>query len=111
MKTTALVPFGQGTPFNIADFLPMFPWEGPPLPRFLGIVWPWLQSGGGFPPSLPHSFVSNVETSYESKGVEHSTTALTTYENIEEIEFPNGFDPETFMPKRIVIHRKAKESK
>lgn len=32
---------------------------------------------------------------------------LTTYENIEEIEFPNGFDPDTFMPRKIVIHRKA----
>lgn len=25
---------------NIANLLPMFPWEGPPLPRFLGILWP-----------------------------------------------------------------------
>lgn len=110
MKSTALVPFGQGIPFSIADLLPMPPNMGPPLPRFLGIVWPWLQSGGGFLPSLPQSFVSNVEASYENERLDPST-ALTTYENIEEIEFPNGFDPETFMPRKIVIHRKAKERK
>ena len=100
------MPYGQGSPFNITSLLPQPPWLGPPLPRFLGIVWPWLQGGGSFLPGLPQPFVSNV-----NEGAEHSTTALTTYENIEEIEFPNGFDPETFMPKRIVIHRKAKESK
>lgn len=30
-----------------------------------------------------------------------------TQENIEEIEFPNGFDPETFMPRKIRIKRKT----
>lgn len=25
---------------NLFDLLPMLPWEGPPLPRFLGILWP-----------------------------------------------------------------------
>ena len=67
MKSTALVPFGQGNPFSIVDLLPMPPNMGPPLPRFLGIVWPWLQSGGGFLPSLPQPFVSNVEASYENE--------------------------------------------
>ena len=38
-----------------------------------------------------------------------SEPALTTYENIEEIDFPNGFDPDTFMPKKIRIKRKSKE--
>ncbi len=67
MKTSALVPFGQNNTFNIADLLPMFPWEGPPLPRCLGIAWPWLQSGGGFLPSLPQPFISNIEASYENE--------------------------------------------
>lgn len=28
---------------NFQDFLPMTPWEGPPLPRLLGIYWPWYK--------------------------------------------------------------------
>lgn len=67
MKTSALVPHEPPSKVNIADLLPMFPWEGPPLPRFLRIVWPWLQGGGGFLPSLPQPFVSNVEASYENE--------------------------------------------
>lgn len=63
MKTSALVPHEPPSKVNIADLLPMFPWEGPPLPRFLGIVWPFLQSGGGF---LSSPF-TNVETSYENE--------------------------------------------
>jgi len=97
MKTTALVPYGQGNPFNIVDLLPMPPNLGPPLPRFLGIVWPWLQNGGSFLPRLPHSFVSNI-----NEGV---STALATSDNLEEIDFPEGFDPDTFMPKKIRIKR------
>ena len=27
--------------FNLADLLPMAPAEGPPLPRFFDIYWPW----------------------------------------------------------------------
>jgi len=67
MKTSALVPYEPPSKFNIADLLPQPPWLGPPLPQFLGILWPWTQSGGGFLPSLPHPFVSNVETSYENE--------------------------------------------
>lgn len=29
------------------------------------------------------------------------------YKNREEIEFPEGFDPETFMPRKIIISRKV----
>ena len=28
---------------GISGFLPMMPMEGPPLPRFLGIKWPWAE--------------------------------------------------------------------
>jgi len=31
------------TEFNIEDLLPMSPNMGPPLPRFLGILWPWAE--------------------------------------------------------------------
>jgi len=53
---------------SIADLLPQPPWLGPPLPRFLGIIWPW-QQGGGFLPSLPQPFVNNIETSYENEEI------------------------------------------
>lgn len=91
---------------SIADLLPMPIWLGPPLPRFLGIVWPWLRSAEGLPllpmPGANYILPTDIVT---------PKPALTTYENIEEIEFPNGFDPETFMPRKIVIHRKAKENR
>lgn len=28
--------------FKLEDWLPMMPMDGPPLPRFLGIYWPWV---------------------------------------------------------------------
>lgn len=28
-------------PFHVEDLLPVLPLEGPPLPRFLGILWPF----------------------------------------------------------------------
>ncbi len=33
--------------------------------------------------------------------------AKTVYENCEEITFPEGFDPDTLMPRKIVVHRTA----
>jgi len=33
--------YGKG---GFQDFLPMPPWEGPPLPRFLNILWPWIKT-------------------------------------------------------------------
>jgi hypothetical protein len=35
----------------------------------------------------------------------------TTYDNTETVEFPDGFDPVTLMPRKIVIHRNAKVAK
>jgi len=35
------------------------------------------------------------------------TPALTTYENIEEVELLD-IDPELLMPRKIIIHRKSK---
>jgi hypothetical protein len=31
-----------GGTFNLAAFLPMPPWDGPPLPSFIGLFWPWV---------------------------------------------------------------------
>jgi hypothetical protein len=95
---------------NIADFLPCFPWEGPPLPRFLGIFWPWLQgTEQSYQPlstSTPR-YITSVEDRASQPFVAEPK-ALTTYENIEEIKFPDGFDPDTFMPITIVVKRKSK---
>jgi len=37
--------------FELEDYLPMPPKMGPPLPRFLGIFWPWYK-----PPTPPEGF-------------------------------------------------------
>ncbi len=36
---------------GIIDWLPMSPLMGPPLPRFLGVMWPWLDASA-LPTSL-----------------------------------------------------------
>jgi hypothetical protein len=84
---------------GIADWLPQDPALGPPLPRFLSIYWPWLQREES---SLSLS-ISPLDLV--------TPTPLTTYENIEEVDFPEGFDPDTFMPRKIRIKRKSKELK
>lgn len=63
MSNKALVPY-QPSGFNIFDLLPAFPWEGPPLPRFLQIFWASLFENLRAPqlPTLP--FTSDIETSY-----------------------------------------------
>lgn len=58
---------------NLADLLPAFPWEGPPLPRFLNIPWPWLQGGGEglsllpLPNLLSFPNIDGAETIYENE--------------------------------------------
>jgi hypothetical protein len=79
----------------------MFPWEGLPLPRFTGVTWSSITSSNQ--PSSP-SFISNAtETIPQS-------TPTSTYDN-EEITEYSDFDPVTFMPHKIVVHRHAKLSK
>lgn len=39
--------------FNFTDLLPMFPWEGPPLPRVTGLTWEKIF--GGFEFEIPLS--------------------------------------------------------
>jgi len=75
-------------------------WLGPPLPKIMGVYWPFAQaSSSASLPSLP-AFFTNTE--------EPKTPATSTYDNTEIVEFPEGFDEETLMPKKIVIHRHAK---
>ncbi|MBA7689877.1 hypothetical protein ES703_98396 [subsurface metagenome] len=45
---------------TLTDWLPLFPWEGPPLPRFLGIYWPRLQAESLLPVSRQR-YVTDVE--------------------------------------------------
>ena len=82
---------------DILELLPQFFWLGPPLPRFLNIFWPWAEQGAEAP-APPQANVPVTQP---------AATGSTTYDNIEAIEFPEGFDPDTFMPKKIIIHRKA----
>ncbi len=53
--------------FGIADLLPLFPWEGPPLPRFLCMFWPWL--GAERTLQLPQLPMPSIESSYENEEV------------------------------------------
>lgn len=78
---------------------PMFPWEGPPLPFFLGLFWPWTQSS---------SSTTTPLESHSSAVSQITAQSMPAYENREEIEFPEGFDPDTLMPRKIVVHRKYK---
>ncbi len=88
---------------SLSDLLPMDPALGPPLPRFLGILWPWVQTQGevvalkqSSPPKL-------------FQGASPTLDTTPTYSNVESIEFPDGFDTDTLMPRRIVVHRKYKQ--
>lgn len=69
----------------IRGIIPTPPWLGPPLPQGLGILWPWLQM---------HDLVP-------------TESAMTTYDNTEEIELLD-IDPDLLMPRKIIVHRKAK---
>jgi hypothetical protein len=70
---------------DLFEWLPMPFWEGPPFPRAFGIYWPFAKE--------------NPEEREEPAA----------YTNDESIEFPDGFDPVTFMPNRIVVHRRYKK--
>lgn len=101
--------------FNFTDWLPMPPWLGPPLPQAMGIYWPFAQNGISLPtPCLPSPYSSSTMTEdIEIKTPNESVSVkeFTTYDNTETVEFPDGFDPVTFMPRKIVIHRNAKVTK
>ncbi|MBA7664591.1 hypothetical protein ES703_72652 [subsurface metagenome] len=86
---------------NIADLLPMFPWEGPPLPRFLGIFWPRLQQPTGLLPTPTERYITEIEEP------EKELVPSATYANEEswEIEWsPDG------LPIKIEVHRNARKT-
>jgi hypothetical protein len=99
----------------LQDWLPQNPLLGPPLPRGWHILWPWLeQTATGTQvsaelPKIPSLFrgpSSNESTALISLQAQPSAPA---YENLESIEYPEGFDPDTFMPRKIVVHRKYRQ--
>ena len=84
---------------NLADWLPMPFWLGPPLPRFFNISWPWVQ-GEKTPLPKITDFIRTIEG-------RSPATAARTYNNIEETELIR--DPQTGRIAKIIIHRKAEE--
>lgn len=90
----------------LADLLPMPPWQGPPLPRFLGIAWPWLQSTSqSLLPLLPRKYITSVE---ERTEIVPYQAPLATYNNEETWDIE--WNEETGLPTRITVHRHANRS-
>lgn len=90
---------------SIFDWLPALPWEGPPLPRFLGIVWPWMgQQQASLPklklPSLKQYVSDITETTVEP-------APLASYQNEESWEIEWSDDG---LPRKITVHRQARRS-
>lgn len=87
---------------SIFDWLPCLPWEGPPLPRFLGVSWPWTQQQASLPklPSLKR-YVSDIT---EESNVIPYQAPLASYENEERTEIKWNEDG---YPVEIIRHRKA----
>ena len=90
--------------FNIADFLPMFPWEGLPLPRFLGLSWSRLQ--GSSPSSLPALSPRDYISSIDEPAIA-PYKALATYQNEESWEIDWN---EEGQPTKVVVKRHATKS-
>lgn len=72
--------------FNLMDWLPLFPWEGPPVPRFTGLSWVKLGMANSAP-ALP--MTAGNYTNKEEWDVEWN---------------------EDGMPVKITVHRDAHRS-
>lgn len=68
---------------NIWDWLPAFPWEGPPLPRFLQVFWPWISEANkaGMLSLLPPPFLKLPKVCTSGP-----TSPEVLYQNAEELE-------------------------
>lgn len=82
---------------SIFDLLPTPPWEGPPFPRFVGIVWPWLIEQESASLVVPKK--SGVSAPIINQA------PLSSYQNEEswDIEWSDEG-----LPVRIVVHRNAR---
>lgn len=47
--------------FELSGLLPMPPWLGPPLPRFIGLLWPWANGENGRRSQAPEILYQNAE--------------------------------------------------
>jgi len=88
--------------FSISSLLPMLPWEGPPLPRFLGIYWPQQQSSGFLALPGPPRLFRGIEEGERS--MFQGSTSLATYHNEESWEIEWSSEG---LPTKIVVHREA----
>jgi len=84
---------------TLMDLLPMPPWEGPPLPRFLGICWPQPQQPAGLLPVSRQRYITDIE---EEPGKELVPSA--TYANEESWDITWNEDG---LPEKIVVTRHA----
>lgn len=60
---------------NIEDWLPLSPLQGPPLPRFLNVLWPWIKGG------IPGEEVPPEEGGMEPFTFGTPSASLVTYES------------------------------
>ena len=78
----------------------------------IGLV-AWMVSNGSKSQAAPAQYsnrwvqVDNQEPLSESVSAQPvaQDAGYTTYSNTEETTFPDGFDPDTLMPRKIVVHR------
>lgn len=66
-----------GPPISIEDWMPMEPSKGPPLPRFLGILWPWYEEEEEKPPAVGAYSCPYCDQSFDTipELAEHVATA------------------------------------
>ena len=89
---------------TLMDWLPAFPWEGPPLPRFLGVYWPQLQLAESLPTFPSRGYVTDVEEK-PGTALVPSQAPASTYDNEESWQISWNSDG---LPEKIVVHRNAK---
>jgi hypothetical protein len=89
--------------FVLSDLLPMAPWEGPPLPRFLGIYWPSRPEN--LLPVLPKKYISDIaEREVLTGEVLDDRMPATNYANEESWEITWSAEG---LPTKVVVHRNA----
>lgn len=81
---------------NIWDWLPQDFWLGPPLPRFLAVLWPWAQSSS--------ATTSPLASLFRGADSPPQITAQILYENEERIKLVRGEDGHI---TELVINRKV----
>jgi hypothetical protein len=93
---------------NILSLLPCFPWEGPPLPRFLGLFWASLFRQGQFLPAPNQGGTQPLALPQPTEFIKSVGEVIpkpsSTYSNVKEWEITYNQDG---LPVKIVKHVKA----